>query len=316
MMSPTVRARTLPLAAAILLLTSAAYAQAPSPGFVVLSLPSSPKTAALGDAFVAGRDADVIFYNPAQLASVRSSDAQFSITSDGPSSKHVTLSSTYAAGKLSFTFGWGVQFVDFHASPTAAAPLDADTILTRGPANGSSTLLVVGGAIAYKGFRIGAAGKYVADSVTPVSPGDAGFQSQAVLMDLGIARNLFGGVAAASLQNIGHAHDPLGETSNIPKQVLFGWSTTRPAGPIDLGIYSEGLVRGGWTSPAGGLDVGYSWIEGYSVSLRVGARRPETTDARPVAFGAALTADRLTVEYGVELFRDGRASNGVTIRWR
>lgn len=313
---PTVRARTLPLVTAGLLFAPAAYAQAPSPGFVVLSLPSDPRTTALGDAFVAGRDADVIFYNPAQLAGSRPSDAGLSFTIDSPSSKHVTLASTYAAGKLSFTFGWGVQRVDFHASPTATGPLDADTILTSGPANGSSTLLVVGGAIAYKGFRMGAAGKYVADQVTPVTAGGTGFQSQAVLADLGVAHNLFGGVLAASFQNLGHAHDPLGQTATIPKQFLFGWSTTRPAGPVDLGIYSEGLVRDGWVSPAGGLDLGYSWIEGYSIALRVGARRPETADTRPLAFGAAFTADRLTVEYGVELYAGGRASNGVTIRWR
>src|SRR5437868_317542 len=177
------RARPLPLAATLLLITSTVYAQAPSPGFVVLSLPSSPRTTALGNAWVAGRDADVIFYNPAQLAGARGSDAAFAFTSDGPSTKHVTLGSTYSAGKWSLTLGWGVQFVDFHADPTvriaSATPIDASTILSSGPANGSCTLMVVGGAIVYKSFRIGVAGKYVADRVTPLSFGDAGSQSQA-----------------------------------------------------------------------------------------------------------------------------------------
>jgi hypothetical protein len=300
----------------VLLFASAASAQAPSPGFVVLSLPSSPRTTALGDAFVAGRDADVIFYNPAQLAGSRSSDAALAFTADGPSSTHVTLASTYAGGTLSFTWGWGVQVVDFHASPNATSPIGADTILSSGPANGSSTLLVVGGAVVYKGWRMGVDGKYVADRVTPLAPGDASVDSQAVLADLGVARNIFGGTMAAAVRNLGHAHDPLATTTSVPTEVRFGYSTTRSAGPLDLGIYSEGLARSGWWSPAGGLDVGYSWIEGYSIDLRAGAQRPQITSARPLAFGAAFTADRLTVEWAVQLYDGGRASNGVTVRWR
>jgi hypothetical protein len=188
--------------------------------------------------------------------------------------------------------------------------------LTEGPSNGSSTLLVVGGAVIYKGWRMGVDGKYVADRVTPLVPGDASVDSQALLADIGAARNFLGGTMAVAVRNLGHAHDPLGTTSGVPTEVRFGYSTTRGAGPVDLGIYSEGLARSEWWSPGGGLDVGYSWIEGYSIDLRAGARRPEVTGARPFAFGAALTADRLTVEWAVQMYDGGRASNGVTVRWR
>lgn len=314
-MTRTIRSRAWCAVTLGVLISSAAYAQAPLPGPLVLDLPSSPRTTALGNAWVAGRDSDVIFYNPAQLVGVRPSEFMFAIARNGPSSKHVTMGSTYAAGKWSLTLGWGVQFVDFHADAAAASPLPFDTVLARGPANGSSELLVVGGAIVVKGFRIGASGKYAADRVTPIA-GAGGFQSQAILADLGVAHNLFRGVIAASVQNLGHAHDALGATAPIPTQVRFGWSTTRAAGPLDLGIYSQGTVRSGWVSPAGGLDVGYSWIEGYSASLRVGAARREMPGEWPVAFGAAFTADRLTVEYGVQIFQDRRAINGVTVRWR
>jgi hypothetical protein len=50
--------------------------------------------------------------------------------------------------------------------------------------------------------------------------------------------------------------------------------------------------------------------------LRAGVRRPESGPERPFSFGAAFTADRVTVEYGVQFFEGGRAANGVTIRWR
>jgi hypothetical protein len=62
--------------------------------------------------------------------------------------------------------------------------------------------------------------------------------------------------------------------------------------------------------------VGYSWIQGYNVAFRIGARRPETTAEHPLAFGAAFTADRLTLEYAIRIFDGGRTSNGVTVRWR
>jgi len=37
---------------------------------------------------------------------------------------------------------------------------------------------------------------------------------------------------------------------------------------------------------------------------------------KPLALGAALTVDRLTVEYAVRFFDGGRSANGVTLRWR
>ena len=102
----------------------------------------------------------------------------------------------------------------------------------------------------------------------------------------------------------------------MPRQVLLGWSTTRGVGPLDVGLYSQLMLRDGWTAPGGGLEVGYSWIEGYNVAFRVGGRRPESDTERAYALGAAFTADRVTVEYSVQFFDGGRAAHGVTLRWR
>jgi len=75
-------------------------------------------------------------------------------------------------------------------------------------------------------------------------------------------------------------------------------------------------MRKDWWSPAGGVEVGYSWIEGYNVTLRAGVRRPLTSREQPIAIGAALAADRLTVEYGVQFFENAHPSHLVTVRWR
>ena len=84
----------------------------------------------------------------------------------------------------------------------------------------------------------------------------------------------------------------------------------RPLGPLDLTGYAQVTMRKDWVAPAGGAEFGYSWIEGYNVTLRVGARRPETTQrAADSPRRGAFNADRLTVEYGVQFFEGGRASH-------
>jgi hypothetical protein len=202
-----------------------------------------------------------------------------------------------------------------------AYPFSPDVLLAGGSGSGQSVLAAVGGAITWKGFRFGGAGKYASDRVQiPVNflilPGNLTISHGVLVADVGVARNIAGGVGAFSFQNLGGSSNGDGTGIAAPKQALLGWSMSRAAGPLDLVIVSQLTLRDNWTAPAGGLEVGYSWIEGYVVSLRAGLRRPESDAERPFTFGAAFTADRLTVEYGVQFYEGGRASNGVTIRWR
>lgn len=298
-------------------LASRAYAQAPVTAPLIMHLPSSARTAALGNAWVAGRDAEVIFYNPAQLIGT-GRDFAVSISRPGRAGTALSAASAYAAGKLSLTLGWGVHMVGFNADPLTPYPYASDVLLTRGSADGQSLLLSFGGAIAYKGLRIGGAGKYVSDRASTPS-GDATPLSIAQhnwLVDIGVARNLFGGVAAFSVQNIGRTATLDPSVLKTPQQFLAGYSIGKPAGPLDISLYGQVTMRTGWTAPAGGVEIGYSWIEGYSVTVRAGARRPETDVEKPISLGAAFTADRLTVEYGVQFIDGGRANHGVTVRWR
>lgn len=296
--------------------TAPAFAQAPPTGPLVLHVPATARTAALGNAWVAGRDQDVIFHNPAQLIGARPEFA-LSIMRLGPASTMLSTGSVYAAGKWSLTFGWGVQMLGFNGDAATAYPYSPDLLLAEGARSGSSTLVAAGAAILIKKFRIGVTGKYVSDLAaasghTPL----AAANHHAVLMDIGIARNLFRGAAAVAVQNIGRESRDNGDALAIPLQVALGWSGTRQAGPLDFGLFTQLTARKHWTAPAAGLEIGYSWLEGYTVTVRAGARRPETGAERPFALGAAFTRDRLTVEYGVRFFDDGRASNGVTLRWR
>lgn len=293
-----------------------ARGQAPPASPLVLSQPATPRTAALGNAWVAGRDHEVVFYNPAQLIGSRP-EFDLSMTRFGSDRAMTTLGSTYAAGNLSLTLGWGVQVLRFGADAGGPYPYPADAPLTAGSSAAYSSLFVVGAAVAVKGFRVGVAGKGAWES-GPASPADGSGRLAhrgALVTDLGLAHDLWGGVAAASLQNLGGGADDQAGLA-LPTQALAGWSTTRQAGPLDLGIFTQVTVRDGWTSPGAGLEAGYSWIDGFNVALRIGARRPESSTEHPLALGASFTADRLTIEYALRTFDGGLTANGVTLRWR
>ena len=286
---------------------ASAFAQAPASAPLVLAVPSSARVTALGGAWVAGRDQDVVFSNPAQLIGARS-DFSLSLAHWGPGANGGSFASVYAGGKWSLTLGFGVKLLNFTTEPGRQAPFPPDTLLTRGTADAQSSLVTVGAAVVYKKFRIGGAGKYVGDR-TGVNP-------HAMLVDLGVARTLVGGVAAAAVQNLGRRTLSNAPDATIPRQLVMGWSTAKPAGPLDLGLFTQVTTRHGWTSPAAGLEAGYSWIEGYSVTLRAGVRRPESTTERPMTLGVALSGDRLTFDYALRFFEGNRHAHVVTFRWR
>jgi hypothetical protein len=311
-----------PLTAAIVIVlltafASSAFAQAPETGPLILVVPASARTAALGNAWVAGRDRDVIFYNPAQLID-RQEEFDLSLTRLGPASIMMSAGSIFAAGKWNLTLGWGAQVLGFNADAASSYPYSPDLLQADGSRAGTDTLLTVGGAIEVKGFRVGAAGKYVSEIASPTAaaPDTPAPNHQMVLVDIGIARDLFGGVGAIAFQNLGRDSEDNGTVVPVGRQVAFGWSRPKQAGPLDLAIFTQATVRQGWWSPSGGLEMGYSWIDGYNVALRVGGRRTETDAERPISLGGAFTADRLTVEYAVRFFDQGRTANGVTVRWR
>ena len=307
----------IPATIVAILSTTRAFAQAPPTGPLVLHMPTSARTAALADAWVAGRDFDVIFSNPAQIIGT-SETIDLSVARLGPASKMLSSGAVYAAGPRSLTFGWGAQILGFSAPPTASYPYDPDITLEPGSRNGTSLLVTVGGALVIKGFRVGVAGKYVSDmvSASPAVLNPVPVNQHRILADFGIARNVLGGTAAIAVQNIGRHSRHDGLYLPVPRQIAVGFSQTRIAGPIDLGLFSQVTVRKGWTSPALGVEAGYGWIEGLNLTLRAGVRRPETEREKPYSLGAAFTFDRLVTEYAVRFFDGGKAAHGVTLRWR
>jgi hypothetical protein len=216
------------------------------------------------------------------------------------------------------TLGWGVQALEFNPSSSDAYPYVPAGLMTLGSGDGLSLLAAVGGAMVYKTIRIGITGKYATDRVAYDAdvPLKAPTRHDAYLGDIGLGRTLLGGVAGLTLQNMSLGHVSSARHVDTPRQFSFGWSDTHNTDQFDIAYGAQVTARDKWIAPGAGIEVGYGWIEGYSVAVRAGARRPETNAERPVALGATINADRLTIEYAVQFFDGGRTANRMTLRWR
>jgi len=298
----------------VLALATGAGAQAPSAGPLVLLVPASTRAIPLGNAWVTGRDQDVVFYNPAQLINARS-DFAVTMARYGGASLFGSAAWVFSGGPASMTLGWGVQALEFHPNSTDAYPYVPSQLMNTGSGDGLSLLTAVSGAMVYKTFRIGLTGKYATDRVA-YDVGTAPARHDAYLGDIGVSRTLFRGIAGLTLQNVSLTHVNGARHVDTPRQFALGWSRTLNTDQLDFAFGGQVTARDKWIAPGAGIEVGYGWIEGYSVALRAGARRPETNAEKPVAVGATINADRLTLEYALQIFDGGRTANRMTFRWR
>lgn len=308
------------LAGAAFLFAAFASLNAQDAGPIVLLLPVSARNAALGNAAVAGRDEYSAFANPARLNATNG----FGLTvgTYGHDTRVGAVMSAATMGPI--TLGWGlhlVRYVSERSGAGAQYPYVPADLTGNGRAESSSMLALVAGQMLYKGFRIGVAAKYAEElapretSTIPHVPlPDRG---TAFLADIGATHPLWTGLAGISLQNLGQTYSIHNTNVNVPTQLALGWSAQYAWGAFDYGFATQVAARrGGWISPAAGVEMGWSWIEGMSVTARVGAHRPETVAERPVGAGFTIGADRLLLDYGATFFSGASLGHRLTVRWR
>jgi hypothetical protein len=176
----------------------------------------------------------------------------------------------------------------------------------------SSLELSVGIAQAFKGIRFGVAGKYAEQEF-------GGSRLERGLVDLGVSKVVFGSyTVGAAVQNLGQDADllPGPVEAELPRQATFGVSRGGSVGEFDLfGTAAVSWVRSNTLAPAGGLEVNYSWLSGYNIALRAGARRPLPGEEAFTA-GAGFTMDRLSIDYALETLSGGRVGNRLGLRIR
>jgi hypothetical protein len=314
MLNPLRRA----FAGAVLLAPGMLAAQTKAYAPLVLRLPVSARALAMGDVAIAGRDDDVLFYNPAQLVAARGTS--LSVEQFSPSARAGALS---AVGRFNNGgIAVGATTAEFE-SPAQVYPVSRRDMLARGPNEGTSTSLVLGIAQAAKGTRIGGSVKYVEERI-------ANTRNNGALLDLGVARDVFGTAIGLTVQNIGKSFEttnpngigtgfgtpiPTG-SSTMPLRTTIGAGRGTQAGPFDVfGTAAVSVLRDGFVTPAGGGEIGYSWLDGYNVIVRAGARRSERGEG-PFTAGAGFGMDRLSIDYALETLSGNRVGHRIGLRIR
>ena len=277
----------------------------------VLKFPASARMLGMGDVGVASRDDDVVFYNPAQLAIARgmsASGSRYSANAGGGALSSVTR---FNNGGI----GVGVSMIEYDAL-TPLLPGSPPTMNGHG-GTASSIDAVIGLAQVYKSVRVGVAAKYVDDQLPDVRINRAAF-------DVGLAKDFmrFYTVALA-VQNIGGSttypcpsctialsNTPPSPTLNVraelPLRTTLGMATSRQLGPFDgAATFGLSMLRSNLLRPAGGFELGYSWLDGYGLALRVGSASPSVGESSATG-GLGFTMDRLTIDYGAEASWSGR----------
>lgn len=287
-------------------------------------LPTSASTRglAMGDANTAGRDDDVIFYGPAQLAVARGTSVAAERFFDGLGSGTLSSSARIATGGV----GIGAQIVEGrNVDPCATPRLFPGGIVLFAPAprNFSRSLIVVGAAQTFKRIRYGASAKFASEQA------DAQKTSR-FLVDLGVSRDFTLSdfiplTVALAVQNIGTSAVDTAQLVT-PQRAALGFASGGPWGPLDVALAAQLAVEQNDTMSIfhhgrfiGGIgpELGYSWLDGYSIAIRVGERVPptRTVNLRHFTFGAGIVLDRISIDYAGEDMTTGVAQRiGVRIR--
>jgi hypothetical protein len=290
--------------ALLVLVPAIVIGQGTNTGPLAAKLSASARTLALGDIGVAGRDDDVIFYNPAQLVVARGTS--FSLARLSPTARGGTMSTNLRLG--SGAIGFGTNYLEYQRP--AIYPVSRNEVLGPEAVVGSSLLGVVGYAQTYKGVRIGAAAKYAVDA-------DATDRYRNIYGDVGVGRDFGRYTTALSVQNLGSALQRGVVTIKVPTTATFGVATARALGPLD-GLATAGVSysKEDEVTVGGGAEIAWSWLSGYNVAMRAGAHQARQDGDTEIMGGVGFTADRMTFDVTAERLPGNRAGYRAGIRIR
>jgi hypothetical protein len=265
----------------------------------VLEQPAGPRTLAMGGVGVASRDDDVLFLNPAQLVVANGFSASGERYSPDASGSAMSAVTRFNGGGAAL----GMRTNNFNARLSTAS--GETGVLTATSLEGS-----VGFAQVVKGIRVGGALKYAEEDL-------GSSRVEGGLVDIGLAKQMFGSyTVGAVVQNLGRDMTDGPTTIEVPTTTTIGVSRGAPLGEFDLlGTAALTWRRGSVFSPAGGLEVNYSWLSGYNIAIRAGGRRPLPGE-KAITAGAGFTMDRLSIDYALEAFTGNQLGHRIGLRIR
>ena len=295
--------------AVLLLAAVPAHGQGAPLAPLALRLSGGTRAGGLGNAFVAGRGAEVIFSNPAQVGILPSS--MLSFQRFGSAANLGTFATVGPYGRLAI--GAGVQYLDYHTPAAASRFIRPADLPAGGSFHSMSLVATVAAARTIKGIRVGAAGKYVQENV-------GGARDGGLALDVGVAREVGRTTVGLTVQNIGGGIEIQGERARLPTRVSAGVFSPNIllSSYFDLVLaLSVARERDGRIVPAGGAELFYQPVQGWIFVGRVGGRRVEsglTARESPVTLGGSFGLDRLWIDYAFQPSRGSGASHRVGIR--
>jgi hypothetical protein len=280
---------------------STSYAQGGRTAAIVLELPASARALALGGAYVAaGADDAALFYNPSQLATLEGRAASMSVQ---PYIEGSTLGAASAAFQLGpGTVGVGVQVLSYGSVDEYVC--DDSTGCERGDPTGrtvsaNDVAASVGYGMTWRMVRLGAAAKYVRQSLADASGGTPA-------LDVGAAIDVWrGATVGVSVQNVGPDLKTGGSSAPLPRFVRIGASLPwRGIGPFDvLGTLEVAQHREGDLLPLGGAEVTWTSANGLAFSARLGAlAQSEGAATSRISFGGGVRARHFALDYAYQSF--------------
>jgi tetratricopeptide (TPR) repeat protein len=300
MKSPCLKASL--LVAALLALSSYLPASEGSP---LLLVPEGARSSALAGAFsMETGSAETLWYNPAGVAGMDSTEIGFS---------HAAWIGGTSLEYLSAAWGNRTLGLGAYAQYASAQDLARDS---TGQALGSFGLQNINAGLAAAGrmdwLRFGLAGKLLEQGV-------AGQQADGFAGDLGLQADLMGGRLrlGAAAQNLGSEQDPGfgGGAVQTPFTLRAGAALDLPAGFKALGEYRR-YVALGQDSFAGGLEYSLSvagartaWRFGWESDLGAG-------DPAGLTAGVGLGLASFTLDYAFQSLGDLGPVQRITLSWR
>ncbi len=206
-----------------------------------------------------------------------------------------TLASIAGAGEFQGGgFALGVQYMRYGLDDGFPVLRDLQSeALTDGSTGVTEFVGSVGYARTLFGVRAGAVIKYAEVSADASRDGKVAF-------DFGLAKDVGPVMLTVSGRNFG-------------RNLLLSFEV----GPLDMFATSQVIRRrDGEYIPAGGVELSYWPVAGYTFRLRGGLQRVPHDERSPFTFGAAFTGDDITIEYAFQSFDGEGNAHRIGLRWQ
>ncbi len=268
---------------------------------LVLQAPASVEAAAYGNApYLLGGGADLLFYAPALIGRVDGMAA--GLHRYGSEGTLATLASKGGVGLGDFAVG--LQYMRHGGAGATSYPdLQVAAFGEGEPVTEFAASLGYARAL-FGAVDVGVVAKYLELHYKRA------LRDRTLVMDLGVAREFGPAMVSLAVRNLGPDLETRDITDRIPTQLALGISTeTFEVGELDMFLTSQiARRRDGEIVPAGGVEISYWPVQGYTFRLRAGLQRVVEDERSPLTFGLAFTGDALTLEYAFQAFDvDGNA---------